>query len=130
MKNLKYFFPKKLLISSQLYGLGIRKKLIPDSGSKKLWDPRTGFATLVILDGKRQKMHTYKSTHLSSETPPSPPLYNIFFIFLRIFPAEVCCIYFAKKTMHAQNKILFATKMCIIGSDANTQATYLNFLTV
>jgi hypothetical protein len=32
--------------------------------------------------------------------------------------------------MHAQNKILFATKMCIIGSDADTQVMYLNFLTV
>jgi hypothetical protein len=55
------------------------KKLIPDSGSKKPSDPRSGSATLVILDGKRQKMHTCKSTHLSMKHHPRPR-YTIYFL--------------------------------------------------
>jgi hypothetical protein len=51
----KYFYPKKLSQSSQKYGLdtgsGIRKKIIPDTGSwgpkiNRIWDPESGSATL------------------------------------------------------------------------------------
>jgi hypothetical protein len=52
-KNYRTFYPKKLSLSSQKYGFGIRdpgsgKNLfkIPDPGVKKAPDPRSGSATL------------------------------------------------------------------------------------
>jgi hypothetical protein len=51
LKNFKTFYPKKLSLSSQKYGFGIRdpeKKPIPDPdpGVKKALDPGSGSATL------------------------------------------------------------------------------------
>jgi hypothetical protein len=53
-KNYRIFFSKKLSISSQKYGFGIRdpeKKLfqIPDPGVKKAPDPGSGSATLFLF---------------------------------------------------------------------------------
>jgi hypothetical protein len=48
-KNLIIFNTKKLLLSSHNYGFGIRKKLIPDPGVKKVPDPGSGSSTLQKL---------------------------------------------------------------------------------
>jgi hypothetical protein len=55
-KNYRTFYPKKLSLSSQKYGFGIRdpgsgirNKPIPDPGVKKAPDPGSGSATLVSI---------------------------------------------------------------------------------